>query len=140
MTFSQILKQRFTSILIASLSLLQITACGSGSGGNLTDSASQPGSNTDNDNNLEIVNISLTWTAPSEREDNSAISLSEIAGYHVFVGTTKGNYPNSITINDGTATGHTFTNLPTGTYYFVVTTIDTEGRESQFSSEVVITT
>ena len=77
--------------------------------------------------------VSLSWVAPSEREDNSSISLSEIAGYTVRYGTTMGQYPNKVIINDGTAVGYTFLDFPTGTYYFVVTTIDTEGRESQNS-------
>ncbi|PCI06686.1 MAG: hypothetical protein COB77_06265 [Gammaproteobacteria bacterium] len=139
MKIFQILQQRFTLILTISIFLLQISACSSGN--SLDGSANQSDIyNNDTNNNLETVNISLAWTAPAEREDNSPISLSEIAGYQVFFGVNKGQYSNSIAINDGSTTSHTFTNLPTGTYYFVVTTIDTEGRESQYSSEVVITT
>jgi hypothetical protein len=62
--------------------------------------------------------------------------LSEIAGYKVYYGTTQGKYPDSVTINDGTAEGYTFTGFSTGTYYFVVTTLDTDGRESKPSPEV----
>ena len=96
------------------------------------------GTGADTDNNSTVADIKLSWVAPAEREDNSSISLTEIAGYQVFYGQTQGQYPNSISINDGTAVGYTFTDFPAGTYYFVVTTVDTEGRESQFSSEVVI--
>ena len=84
------------------------------------------------------VGITLSWVAPAEREDNSALSLSAIAGYNIYYGTTKGQYSNSVAINDGTAVDYTFTSLPAGTYHFVVTTIDTEGRESLYSSEVTI--
>ena len=84
------------------------------------------------------ADITLSWVAPAEREDNSALSLSAIAGYKVYYGTTQGQYSNSVAINDGTAVAYTFTGLPAGTYYFVVTTLDTEGRESQYSTEVVI--
>ena len=84
--------------------------------------------------------ITLSWVAPAKREDNSALSLSAIAGYKVYYGTTQGQYTDSTTINDGTAADYTFTGLPAGTYYFVVTTIDTEGRESQYSSVVTIIT
>ena len=96
------------------------------------------GTGADTDNNSTVADIKLSWVAPAEREDNSSISLTEIAGYQVFYGQTQGQYPNSISINDGTAVGYTFTDFPAGTYYFVVTTVDTEGRESQFSSEAVI--
>ncbi len=84
------------------------------------------------------ADITLSWVAPAEREDNSALSLSAIAGYKVYYGTTQGQYPNSVTINDGTAIAYTFTGLPAGTYYFTATTIDTEGRESQHSPVVTI--
>ena len=85
-----------------------------------------------------VSDISLSWIAPSERADNTGISLSEIAGYKVYYGSTQGSYSNSVDINDGTAAGHTFKDFSVGTYYFVVTTYDTEGRESQYSSEVTI--
>ncbi|MBL4711323.1 MAG: VCBS domain-containing protein [Gammaproteobacteria bacterium] len=85
------------------------------------------------------ANLTLSWTAPSEREDNSAIALSEIAGYKIFYGATQGDYTNSVNINDNTATDYTFSNFSAGTYYFVITTIDTDGRESQYSSGVNIT-
>jgi len=84
------------------------------------------------------ADVSLSWVAPSEREDNTSISLSEIAGYTVRYGTTIGQYPNKVTINDGTAVGYTFSDFPAGTYHFVVTTIDTAGRESQHSSVATV--
>ena len=82
--------------------------------------------------------VTLSWVAPSEREDNNPMSLSEIAGYKVYYGATQGNYNNSININDGAAEGYTFNNLSSGTYYFVVTTYDREGRESKYSTVVQI--
>jgi len=83
-------------------------------------------------------NITLSWIAPVAREDNSALSLAAIAGYRIYYGTTPGQYPNSTTINDGSATGYTFNNISSATYYFVITTIDVDGRESQYSPEVAI--
>ena len=144
MIISRLLKQRFTSILITLLITLQISACNS-TGDNLTaattdiNSDLSTGTGTGTNQISPTADINLSWAAPAAREDNSAISLSEIAGYHVFYGTTQGQYSSRITINDGTAAGYTFIDFHSGTYYFVVTTLDTEGRESQFSSEVVIT-
>jgi hypothetical protein len=82
--------------------------------------------------------ISLSWAAPSQREDNEPISLSEIAGYKVYYGKARRKYTNSVTINDGTADGHTFRHFAAGTYFFALTTFDTEGRESQYSAEIKI--
>ena len=82
--------------------------------------------------------VSLSWVAPSTREDNQPISLADIDGYNVYYGTTPGQYPDKVPINDGTATGYTFINFPTGTHYFVVTTVDTDGRESQYSTVTTV--
>ena len=90
------------------------------------------------DENVATANITLSWIPPAEREDNSSLSLSAIAGYKIYYGTTPGQYPNSTTVNDGSATGYTLNNLSSATYYLVVTTIDTSGRESQYSSEVIL--
>ena len=141
MIISRLLKQRFTSILITLLITLQISACGTGD--NLTATTADINSDlsttsTDTGTNNTIADINLSWAAPAEREDNSTISLSEIAGYQVFYGKAQGQYTSNVTINDSTATGYTLANLSTGTYYLVMTTLDTEGRESQFSSEIVI--
>ncbi len=80
----------------------------------------------------------LSWVAPSEREDASPILLSEIAGYRIYFGTKQGSYNNTIEISDSTAMSYVFTKLTTGTYYIVLTTYDTDGRESQYSTEVMV--
>jgi hypothetical protein len=68
--------------------------------------------------------MSLSWTAPVAHADGSALALSEISGYTVYYGTSSGNHPNSLTINDGATTSATISNLPLATYYVVVTTQD----------------
>jgi len=137
MTVSRLLKHSFTSILITLLMTLQISAC------NTRGSAETTGdnivsSNSDTPGTPILAEVNLSWTAPSEREDNEPISLSEIAGYKVYYGTIQNDYPNSVDINDGSAEGYTFKGFSTGTYYFVLTTYDTEGRESQYSPAVKI--
>ncbi len=81
----------------------------------------------------------LSWIAPSEREDNTALSLSEIAGFRIYYGTESGSYQDNFDVNDGSATQAQLLGVPAGTYYVVVTTIDADGRESLFSEEVVVT-
>jgi hypothetical protein len=80
--------------------------------------------------------ITLNWTAPVARTDGSPITMSEIAGYNVYYGPSAGSYPNQLSVNDGSSTSATITDLLTGTYYLVVTTEDYEGRESAYSSEI----
>lgn len=83
--------------------------------------------------------LSLNWTAPSEREDGSVMNLSEIAGYRIYYGTETGNYQNQLDINDSSAVQAKISEIPSDTYYVVVTVVDTDGRESSYSSEVVVT-
>lgn len=87
--------------------------------------------------------ISVNWSKPTLREDDiTALSASEIGGYRIYYGSTTGEYPNEIDItSDGKVNGTiTVNDLPTGsTYYFVITTYDTAGRESLHSQEIEIT-
>ena len=134
------LKNRFTSILIIIFITLQISACSTEENPAVATTTFINSDTNSSDETNTTANVDLSWVAPAEREDNTPIALSEIAGYKIYYGSTQGQYPNSITISDSSATGHTFQSFTTGTYYFVVTTIDTEGRESQYSSEVTIAT
>ena len=81
----------------------------------------------------------LSWTAPTERADGSALALSAIAGYRVYYGLETGIYHGQIDINDYIATQSQLPSLPSGEYFIVITTIDTDGRESVFSYEVEMT-
>jgi len=81
--------------------------------------------------------LGVNWTAPLEREDVTPLSLSEIAGYHVYYGTEAGDYQNQLDV-ESDLTAAQVPDLLSGTYYVVVTAIDTDGRESLYSSEVVV--
>jgi hypothetical protein len=77
---------------------------------------------------------SLSWAAPTARSDGTPLSMSEIAGYTLYYGSSAGNYSTSVDINDPFTTSITVTDLPVGTYYFVMTARDTDGQESGYSS------
>jgi len=102
------------------------------------------GSNTrrtptpDNDAGAQgLGSASLSWLAPSKRADGSSLSMSEIAGYRIYYGASSGEYDSVLPVDDP----YTFTiridELPVGTYYFVMTTVDTGGMESGYSGETV---
>ena len=116
-----------SSILIVSFAFLT-SACSSGGDG------SDAGTGASS-----IANgvAALSWVAPAEREDNTPISLSEIDGYRIYYGTEEGSYENVIDV--GNNWEHTVNGLSAGTYYFVVTTVDTAGRESAYSTELSVT-
>jgi hypothetical protein len=80
-----------------------------------------------------LGSASLNWAAPVIRQDGSALAIGEIAGYTLYYGTSQGDYPNSVDINDANTTSATISDLPVGTYYFVLTTTDINGLESGYS-------
>jgi Fibronectin type III domain len=116
-------KSAFTKVIILVLMINLLMACGGGSGG--SSSAGAPA--------VSASAVTLTWNPPMTRKDGSPLAPGEIGGYRLYYGTTEGNYIYSIDINDGTAESATVTDLTAGKYYFVITTYDTEGRESDFS-------
>lgn len=140
MILSQLTKHFSIHTLIALFLTLQISACSSENPAETVsnNTPSDTSKTTDNPDNTTRADINLSWTAPSERENNEPISLSEIAGYKVYFGTQQRNYSSSVDINDGSADGHTFSGFSAGTYYFALTTYDTAGRESQYSTEIKI--
>lgn len=145
MIFSRLLKNRLIIKLFILFITLQTSACGTeelltaAEPGTVSSTNDGTSTNTSDETSAH-TDIKLSWVAPTQREDNTGILLSEIAGFKVYYGTVQGLYPGSVIINDGSAVGYTFTSLAMdNTYYFVITTLDTEGRESQHSPEVVTT-
>ena len=81
--------------------------------------------------------VTLSWTAPTENEDNSP--LTDLAGYVIHYGTHAGQYSNTIYLDDPETTGYKFENLSPGTYYFAVAAINTDGAESTLSDMIAKT-
>jgi hypothetical protein len=80
--------------------------------------------------------IDLSWTAPSTRTDGSALDLSEIAGYVVYLGTSSNNLQEEKVINDGSAVSYTINGVELGIHYVAVTTFDRDGNVSSYSNIV----
>jgi hypothetical protein len=156
MTIQQFIRSRFTKVLIPLLLAAQLVACGGGgedsspvvSSPVVTSSQAAPSSPAPSSpapsspapsSPTVTGSTTLSWTAPVARADGSPLSLADIEGYRIYYGTSAGNYPNSVDINDGTAVQLTLNNLPVGTYHLVMTTYDVAGRESVFSPEVIKT-
>ncbi len=76
----------------------------------------------------------LSWTAPTENEDNS--HLTDLTGYIIHYSTQAGQYSNTIYVDDPETTSYDVENLMPGTYYLAVTAITSDGRESAFSNMV----
>jgi len=62
-----------------------------------------------------------------------------IAGYNIYYGTTEGQYRHNIRVPDSEAKSYVIKSLPKGTYYFVITSYDKDGNESEHSEVARIT-
>ncbi|HFD80204.1 MAG TPA: fibronectin type III domain-containing protein [Gammaproteobacteria bacterium] len=132
-------------ILLIVMPLL-LTGCGGGGGGE-TVAGSDVGTGTTTGGGSTSGNTTvaaqqvgaarLSWQPPSQRVDGESLSLSEIGSYRIYYGTRSGRYDYRIEISDPSTTSYVITDLPVDTYYFVLTTVDVDGRESGYSTEAV---
>jgi hypothetical protein len=74
----------------------------------------------------------LSWQPPTTNTDGS--SLTNLAGYKVYWGTTAGSYPNSVTVNNPGITTYVVESLTPNTYYFAVKAFNSVGVESTWSN------
>jgi imidazole glycerol phosphate synthase subunit HisF len=75
----------------------------------------------------------------TSRTDGTALSLADIDGYRIHYGPSSGKYPDTANVTDGSAQSITVTDVPAGEYHVVMTTVDTDGLESGYSSEIIKT-
>ncbi len=117
------IKMGYLKHVLAASVVIVLSACSGGDGGIGGGSAGS---------------AALSWKAPVVREDGTDLPLIQIAGYRIYYGLEAGKYLNKIDIDDGLATEGQLTNIPKGTYFVVMTTIDIDGAESVFSPEVKV--
>lgn len=75
----------------------------------------------------------LSWVAPTERTDGTA--LTDLAGYRIHYGRMSGVYDYQIDINTPGIATYVVENLVPGEWYFAVTAYDSTGLESDYSNE-----
>lgn len=75
----------------------------------------------------------LTWTPPTTRANGERLGSTEIAGYEIYMGTATTGPFNSVTTTESNETQAIVKDLTPGTYYFAITTLDTNGLESEMS-------
>ena len=80
----------------------------------------------------------LSWNAPTENTDGTRVT--NLAGYHVYYGTSPGELTKSITVSGATTTTCIISGLTEGTYYFAVvayTTLGTKSGVSNLASQTI---
>ena len=76
----------------------------------------------------------LSWTPPIENADGS--TLTDLAGYKIRYGTSPGTYSDTEIINDPGLTSFMIEDLASADWYFVMTSFNSSGIESGYSTEV----
>jgi serine protease len=74
----------------------------------------------------------VRWTAPSTNTDGS--TLTNLAGYRVYYGTSSSSFPQSMTVSDVSAVNATISPLTSGTWYVKVRALNSSQVESPDSN------
>ncbi|MCU7844590.1 MAG: putative Ig domain-containing protein [Candidatus Thiodiazotropha sp. (ex Monitilora ramsayi)] len=82
--------------------------------------------------------MDLRWTAPTTRSDGSALDISEIDGYRIYIGDSNSSLQMELDLNDGSATTATISDKELGTYFVAVTAYDVDGNASSYSNVVEV--
>jgi hypothetical protein len=83
-------------------------------------------------NALSTGRATLSWTAPTENTDGSA--LANLAGYRIRYGTSASALTNTIVIDNASVTTYVVEDLAPATWYFAVTAVTSVGTESAYSN------
>jgi Putative Ig domain len=74
----------------------------------------------------------LNWQPPTQNTDGT--TLTDLAGFKVYWGTSQGTYPNTVTLNNPGLTSYVVDQLTPATWYFVTTAFNKAGLESDRSN------
>ena len=84
-----------------------------------------------------IAAITISWTAPSSRENDNPLELSEINGYEIHYYLLGPSQEEDVAFDPITvppsATEYTISELTAGAYYVQMKTIDSDGTPSELS-------
>jgi hypothetical protein len=76
----------------------------------------------------------LSWTPPTRNTDGS--TLTNLAGYRIYYGTSSGALTKTITVNSAGIASYVVSDLSPATYYFAITAFNSSGAESPRSAVV----
>jgi Fibronectin type III domain len=77
--------------------------------------------------------IMISWLAPTENEDGTP--LTNLAGYRIRYGQQTGAYTSVVNVTNPGLASYVINGLAAGTYYLVLSAVNTNGGESANSNE-----
>jgi fibronectin type 3 domain-containing protein len=83
--------------------------------------------------------IDLNWIPPTTRADGSYLAANELAGYRIYMGTSRSNLAPLVDLINDNSNQHKVEDLQKGDYYFAITAYDNNGAESAMSQVLLIT-
>lgn len=85
-------------------------------------------------NQVSSGTATLQWTPPTENTDGT--SLTNLAGYKVYYGTSASSLTHVVQLANPGLTSYTVGNLSSGTWYFALSAYTSSGTESSLSSVI----
>ena len=82
------------------------------------------------------TDVDISWAAPTENVDGS--SLTDLAGYRIYIGESSRDYSDVLEVADPAATSRSI-RATSGDWYISMTALDEDGNESAFSNEILRT-
>jgi Putative Ig domain len=78
--------------------------------------------------------VTIAWTPPTENTNGS--TLTDLAGYHLYYGTSQSSLNKVVDITNPGLASYVLSSLSAGTWYFALTSVNTQGVESARSAVV----
>jgi hypothetical protein len=97
-------------------------------------SSSLPASTINVTSAAEEGTVTLSWAGPTRNTDGTL--LTDLSGYRVYYGQTSGQYSRALSLPSPTLTNVAIEGLASGTWYFAVKALASDGQESTFSQQV----
>jgi len=76
--------------------------------------------------------VTLSWTPPTQNSDGSA--LTDLAGYQVWYGQSQNSLNQTVALNNPSLSTYVVENLGSGTWYFSLVAVNSQGATSVFST------
>jgi hypothetical protein len=82
-------------------------------------------------------NATVSWTIPTENADGTA--LTDLSGFVLLYGQSPVDLSQQVAITDATTTSYTLQNLPGGTWFFAIVSVNSAGVQSSPTNVASIT-